>query len=119
MNTKHVIVNESVKFSIDLISYYKWLCEIKEFVMSKQLLKSGTSIGANANEAVYAISRADFISKLHISLKEAAETEYWLILLEEAGLLPERFVSLKIKCGTLKRMLIKSLITAKKTELKT
>lgn len=80
--------NELVKYSIDLaidvVEYYKWLVDIKkEFVMSKQILRSGTSVGANIHEAQYAVSKADFISKMQIALKEASETEYWLIVLEK------------------------------------
>lgn len=74
------IKRQSIEFSIDLVEYYKWLVYQKnEYVISKQLLRSGTSIGANVHEGQYAISKADFISKYYISLKEASETKYWLI----------------------------------------
>lgn len=81
--------------------------------MSKQLLRSGTSIGANIHEANFAVSKADFINKMHIALKEASETEYWLIILEKTGFLPEQGLVLKEKCNGLKRMLISTLNTSK------
>ena len=81
--------------------------------MSKQLLKSGTSIGANIHEANYAVSKADFITKMQIALKEASETEYWLIVLEKTDYLPKEFYQLKEKCNGLKRMLISTLNTTK------
>ena len=80
-------------------------------VLTNQLLRSGTSIGANIREAFYAHSRADFIAKLQIALKECAETEYWLELLTESGIYQD--AELKSLCVELKRMLISSLRTAK------
>jgi four helix bundle protein len=72
------LVQQSIQFSIELVGFYKWLCyEKHEYVLSRQVLKSGTSIGANIHEAIYGASRADFAAKLQISLKEASETEYW------------------------------------------
>lgn len=86
----------------------------KETVLSNQLLRSGTSIGANVHEAQYAQGIKDFISKLEIALKECYESEYWLELLYETGLLPEdRYRSLRNECGTIRRMLIASCRTAK------
>lgn len=108
------IVKQSIEFSISIIQYYKWLCSQKrEYILSKQLLRSGTSIGANIHEAKYAISKPEFIAKMQISLKEASETEYWLLLLKKTGFLPHNFYSLLEKCESLKRMLIKALKTAK------
>lgn len=108
------LAEQSIAFSIDIIQYYKWLCsEKKEFVLSKQMLRSGTSIGANIHEANYAISKADFIAKMQISLKEASETEYWLIVLEKTQYLPKEFIHLKDKCYSLKYMLISTLNTSK------
>lgn len=73
------------------IKLYKFLTERKkEFILSKQVLRCGTSIGANVREAVVAQSKADFYAKLHISLKEANETEYWLELLYESGYIDEK-----------------------------
>ena len=81
----NVILVKSRAFALRIINLYKYLCEEKkEFVLSKQVLRSGTSIGANAKEASLAQSKADFEAKLSISLKEAGETEYWLELLHES-----------------------------------
>ena len=91
MKDENVIKEKSVKFAIRIVDMYKYLSETKqENVMSKQLLRSGTSIGANVSEGVYAQSRNDFISKMSISLKEAAETEYWLELLIKTGYITEK-----------------------------
>ncbi len=82
----NAILQKSKKFALDIIGLYKFLTtDKKEFVLSKQILRSGTSIGANVNEAQEAQSAADFISKLSIALKEARETVYWLELLHESG----------------------------------
>ena len=89
--------------------------EKSEFIMSKQMLRSGTSIGANIHEGLYAQSKADFVSKLSISLKEANETSYWLILLKKTDYLTlEVYNSLKSDLDELIRMIISSLKTAKK-----
>ena len=75
----NVVKDKSLEFAVRIVNLYKFLVnEQKEFVMSKQILRSGTSIGANIREAEQAQSRADFINKLNIALKEANETEYWL-----------------------------------------
>lgn len=88
--SNNVLLCKSKTFALKIIRRYRYLSEEKkEFVLSKQILKSGTSIGANAKEAVVAQSRPDFYSKLHISLKEANETEYWLELLYESGYIGE------------------------------
>ena len=79
-----VIANLSMDFALRIVNLYKYLIDEKnEYVMSKQLLRSGTSIGANIAESEHAQSKADFISKLYIALKEANETKYWLSLLEK------------------------------------
>ncbi|MGY0372918.1 four helix bundle protein [Clostridium sp. JNZ J1-5] len=109
------LIKQSVTFSVSIVEYYKWLVyDKKEFVMSKQILRSGTSIGANIHEAQYAVSKADFINKIHISLKEASETEYWLVVLDQTGYLTKEYDNLKIKCTSLKKMLISTLNTLKK-----
>ncbi len=108
------LVEQSIEFSIQIVNYYKWLSSQKnEFVMSKQILKSGTSIGANIHEANFAISKADFITKMQIALKETSETQYWLIVLEKTGYLPKQFQQLKEKSNSLKCMLISTLNTVK------
>ncbi|MCX6158469.1 MAG: four helix bundle protein [Ignavibacteriae bacterium] len=83
---ENIIAGKSFDFAIQIIQLYKKLVEEKEYVISKQLLRSGTSIGANVNESISAESKKDFISKLSISLKEARETNYWLMLLKESSL---------------------------------
>ena len=84
----------------------------KETVLSNQLLRSGTSIGANIHEAQYAQGKKDFISKLEIAQKECYETEYWLELLYETGYFPEEtYKRLQNQCGSIRRMLISSLNT--------
>ena len=89
MEKKNVIKEKSFEFAKEIVYLYKVLAEKREYVLSKQLLRSGTSIGANIREAEHAQSKADFIHKLSISLKEANETEYWLDLLFETKYLNE------------------------------
>ena len=84
MKADNQIVLDSKAFAIRIIKLYKYLSEEKkEFVMSKQILRSGTSIGANISESIFAQSRMDFVRKMSIALKEASETKYWLDLLME------------------------------------
>lgn len=78
---KNFLKDKSFMFSVDIVNLYKKLAEHKEFVMSKQMLRSGTAVGALVREAEFAQSKPDFISKLSIALKEANETHYWLELL--------------------------------------
>lgn len=86
----------------------------REAVLTNQLLRSGTSIGANLHEAQYAQGAKDFISKLEIAQKECYETEYWLELLFETGYIPEvQYKSLQNSCGAIRRMLIASITTVK------
>lgn len=88
---KNILLDKSKEFALRTIKLYKFLTERKkEFILSKQVLRCGTSIGANVKEAVVAQSKADFYAKLHISLKEANETEYWLELLYESGYIDEK-----------------------------
>ncbi len=95
---KNVIKEKSFEFAKEIVYLYKVLADKREFVLSKQLLRSGTSIGANVRESEHAQSKADFIHKLSISLKEANETEYWLDLLYETNYLTdEEFLNLKNK----------------------
>ena len=93
---ENVIVRKSFAFSVRIVNLQKYLVVKKrEFVMSKQICKSGTSIGANVAEAQRAQSTADFVAKMKIALKEASETQYWLRLLYETDYLTEKaFVSL-------------------------
>jgi four helix bundle protein len=84
----NITLEKSRTFAIRIYNLYKHLCDEKhEYTLAKQLLRSGTSIGANLTEAQYSISRKEFLAKAQISLKECAETEYWLDLLRETGLI--------------------------------
>ena len=108
MKPDNVIVDKSKAFALKVIALYKKLCDTnREFVMSKQLLKSGTSIGANIKEAQQGQSKADFYAKLYISLKEASETEYWLELLHESGYIgEEEFCSIYQDCQEIIKILV-------------
>ncbi len=89
-NSNNPIVDLSFNFGVRIIKLYKTLTEERKvFVLSKQLLRCGTSIGANVHESIHAQSRADFISKMNIALKEADETEYWLRLLRASDIIKD------------------------------
>jgi four helix bundle protein len=111
----NVLAEKSFAFSIRMVNCYKFLTDSKkEFVMSKQLVRCGTSIGANIHESIYAQSASDFVSKLSISLKEASETSYWLKLLSETHYLDTKmYASLKHDIDELLRLLISSIKTSK------
>ena len=98
---------KSFRFAVRIVKLCRYLMETqREYVLSKQIMRAGTSIGANVAEAQQAQSRADFISKLSIALKEAVETNYWLRLLRETDYLQEsEFHSLLQDCRELERML--------------
>ncbi|MBP3647622.1 MAG: four helix bundle protein [Clostridia bacterium] len=101
-------------FAVSIISLVKKLKENRESVISNQIGRSGTSIGANIREAQYAHGKADFVAKLQIALKEANETGYWLELLSRTGYITEtEFRSLSDTCASLRVMLIASIRTAK------
>ena len=86
--SQNIIVDKSFAFAVRIVNLYKYLNHVKkEYVLSKQLLRSGTSIGANVSEAERGQSRADFFAKMSIALKEANETKYWLKLLYKTGYL--------------------------------
>lgn len=105
-----VTLDKSKNFAIRIVRLYQYLCtEKKEFVLSKQLLRSGTSIGANLAEAIYGISDKDFLSKMYISLKECAETKYWLELLFKTDYLTEQqYQSINEDCTELIKLLTSS-----------
>ena len=104
----------SMNFSISIINLNKELREKKEYIISNQIGKSGTSIGANIREAQYAHSKVDFISKMQIALKEANETGYWLELLFNTDYITERqYKILDAECKSLRAMLVSSINTAK------
>ena len=105
---KHNITFEKSKeFALRIVNLYKYLTvEKKEFILSKQILKSGTSIGANLSESMYGISKRDFLSKVFISLKECAETKYWLEILYKSDYISEsKYYSLSDDCTELIKLL--------------
>ena len=103
---------KSKAFALEIIKICNEIKQKKrESILTNQLVRSGTSIGANIREAFYAHGRSDFIAKLHIALKECSETEYWLELLIESGYYSDR--TILDKCIEIKRILISSLNTAK------
>jgi len=106
---------KSKAFALRIIKMYNYLCEQKkEYVMSKQVLRSGTSIGANVAEAFFAQSYAEFIAKLYISRKEAGETLYWIDLLKESGYLSDDVAtSISDDCDELLKLLTSSIKTMK------
>ena len=108
------LLDKSLDFATQIVLFYEEFSKSKkDTTIAKQLLRSATSIGANINEAVYGNSKADFISKLHISLKETGESIYWLKLLKNTKLVNYDFDSLLSLVEDIKRMLIASLNTAK------
>ena len=111
----YTVEEKSFQFAVRIVKVYKHLVNVKkEFVLSKQLLRCGTSIGANISEAQQAQSRADFLAKLSISLKEASETNYWLRLLNATGFLSDpEFHSLITDCRELEKMLTAIIKTSK------
>lgn len=112
--TESIIALKTYAFALEVIKLHKVLIEKKEFVLSKQLLRSGTSIGANVNEAISAQSKRDFVHKLGISLKEARETVYWLRLLKDSDYIPEEiFVQLFTLCDEIIKILTKIILTTK------
>ena len=108
----------SYKFALRIVKLSQWLrSEKKEYILSRQLLRSGTSIGALIHEAQYAQSKADFLSKLTISLKEANETEYWLRLLYDAEYLNDKmFRSIEPEIKSILKLLIASTKTLKEKQ---
>jgi four helix bundle protein len=114
----NIPLEKSRKFAIRIYNLYKYLCEEKhEYILAKQLLRSGTSIGANLSEAKYSVSKKEYLFKTSISLKECAETEYWLDLLKETNLLsPSEYDDIIKDCKELLRLLISSTKTIKSKE---
>ena len=112
---ENIVAQKSRNFALRCIKLYKYLTnEQKEFVLSKQLLRSGTSIGANIKEAIRGQSKADFGAKMNIALKEAVETDYWLRLLQASDYLSEiEFSSIYNDCRELEKMLTAIVKTAK------
>ena len=107
MDETKTVRYKSKKFAVRVVRLYQFLCEEKrEYILSKQVLRSGTSIGANIAESECAISRKDFLSKIYIALKECSETLYWLELLRDTDYLTaEQSASLMQDCTELRKML--------------
>lgn len=118
LTMENVIKTKSYSFAIRIVKAYKFLStEQKEFVLSKQLLRSGTAVGALIRESEHAESKADFIHKMSIALKEANETEYWLLLLHDTDYLDKKsFESIVSDCQELIKLLVSIIKTAKKNK---
>ena len=116
-----IIYRKAYSFALEIVKLYKYLStEKREFVLSKQLLKSGTSIGANINEAISSESKKDFVHKLGIALKEARETLYWLNLLKDSGFITvEQFTGLNNECNSIIKILSSIILTTKSKYLST
>ena len=111
------LLDKSLDFATQVVLFYEDFSKTKkDTTIAKQLLRSATSVGANINEAIYGNSKADFISKLHISLKETGESIYWLTLLKRTNLIEYNFYELLSLAEEIKRMLIASLNTAKENK---
>jgi len=117
MEKRNEILELSFEFAIDIIRFSELLEEQKKYVIARQLLKSGTSIGANVREAQNSESKADFIHKLKIAAKEADETEYWLLLCQHSEGYPSD-LNLMSKLISIKKLL-SSIISKMKSQLKT
>ena len=118
MKNGSVISDKSLDFALRIIKAYKFLInEKQEYVLSKQILRSGTAIGALIREVEFAESKKDFIHKLSIALKEANETEYWLVLLKESDYISEEsFCSIHTDCVELIKLLVSIIKSSKNSE---
>lgn len=112
---ENIVMNKSYAFALRIIKLYKYLItEKKEFVLSKQVLRSGTAVGALIKEAEHAQSKADFINKMNIALKEANETEYWIMLLQDSDYLEEKeTISIRVEISELIKLLASIVKTSK------
>ncbi len=111
-----IMLEKSKDFAVEVVLLCKEIkMTQKESILTNQLIRSGTSIGANIHESKYAHSKADFVAKMQIALKECFESEYWLELLNRTGYLTDdKYKTLKSNCGNIRRMLISSINTIKK-----
>jgi len=116
MTENNVLADKVILFAIRIVNCYKFLRKKKnEHIMSKQLLRSGTSVGANVHECIQAQSKSDFISKMSIALKEASETSYWLTLLNKTDYLDDSmYDSLNSDLGEISKIIVSSIKTTKK-----
>lgn len=112
-----MVAPRSYVFALRIINLYKWLVkDHSEFILSKQLLRSGTAVGALIKEAEHAQSKADFLNKMNIALKEANETDYWLMLLKDSDFLTEaEFSSIHLDCEELIKLLVCIVKSTKKS----
>ena len=110
-----IMLDKAKDFAVDIVNLCRQISfEKKEYVLTKQLMRNGTSIGANIHESKYAQSKPDFVSKMQIALKECYEGEYWLEIMNRTALLStEQYRIYLSKCGALRRMLISSIKTTK------
>ena len=113
-NSDNPIVDLTYQFGVRIVKFYKYLTTKQVYVLSKQLLRCGTSIGANVHESIHAQSKSDFISKMNIALKEAGETDYWLRLLRDSDVINEQeYVSLQKDVKQIIGTLVKIIKTSK------
>ncbi|MBC8147783.1 MAG: four helix bundle protein [Bacteroidetes bacterium] len=115
---KNIVADKSYAFALRIIKLYKHLItKQKEYILSKQILRSGTSVGALVKEAEHAQSKADFLNKMNIALKEANETEYWLMLLKDSDYIDEKsYNSFHPDCSELIKLLV-SIVKSTKISL--
>ena len=113
-----IMLDKAKDFAVNIVNLCRYIKETKrESVLTNQLLRSGTSIGANIHESKYAHGTADFVAKMQIALKECYESEYWLELLNRTGFIPgEQYKPLRTDCGAIRRMLIASINTTKSNQ---
>ena len=114
----NIVIEKSYAFALRIIKLYKYLSDThKEYVISKQVLRSGTAIGALLSELIYAQSKADFINKAHIALKEANETAYWLSLLKDSDYISiDSYNSIYTDCNELIKLLVSIVKTSKNNQ---
>jgi four helix bundle protein len=116
---ENILKSKSYTFALRIVKLYKYLSDNREYILSKQVLRSGTAIGALVSESEFGQSKLDFISKLSIALKEANETLYWLSLLKDSNFIDEKmFQSIKPDIEELIKLLVSSINTAKKNSEK-
>ena len=117
MKTKedNIIATKSYAFAVRCVNLYKYLCEVKnDYTIGRQLMRSGTSIGANVKEATRGVSKADFTAKMSISLKEASESEFWIELLHDTGYITEQQADSMLQdCQELLKLLMSIVKTSK------
>ncbi|ADR21531.1 hypothetical protein MATR_08400 [Marivirga tractuosa] len=114
MKKRNEVLELSFEFALQIINYSELLEERRKYVIARQLLKAGTSIGANIREAQSCESKADFIHKLKISHKESEETDYWLLLCEKAASYPNPNVEMKAMLLSIQKLLTKIISTSRK-----